>query len=173
MQEYHTFQKNSHLCNNNYIITINKNFDAVLNRIKEYHKDKNWLTDKYIKTLKSCRMSNCKTQIISVELWDDKKLIAGEIGYINGSIYTSLSGFFDRENYSNFGKIQLIAFALILKKSGFTFWNMGHPYMDYKFQMGATEYKRNDFLKIWKIHREDIPAGGNLVFAPTEIWLLF
>lgn len=152
---------NKYIINNdNYYITINKNLDSVINQIKKYHKDINWLTDKYINTLKECRNSNnelnCKTKIISVELWDKNKLVAGEIGYINGSIYTSLTGFFDKENYSNFGKIQLVALALILKKSEFTFWNMGHPYMDYKFKMGAVEYQREYFLKNWEAHHEDV-----------------
>jgi len=136
---------------NNYSITINKDIDAVFNGIKEYHKDINWLSDKYFKTLKSCS----KLKLISVEVWDNDKLVAGEIGYIIGSIYTSLTGFFDRENYTNLGKLQLYSLALILKEAKIKFWNMGHPYMDYKFKMGALEYERAEFLSLWKEHRDE------------------
>ena len=93
-------------------------------------------------------------QLLSIELWDGEKLIGGEIGYIIGSIYTSLSGFFDRENYRNIGKVQLLSLASLLKKSGYEFWNMGHPHMDYKFNLGAIEYQRRDFLTMWIKYRD-------------------
>ena len=140
---------------NNYSITINKDIDAVFKKLELYHDGKNWLSQKYLRMLKECNNFNNNFNLISVELWDDKTLIAGEIGYSIGSTYTSLTGFFDKENYSDFGKIQLYALALILKESGFKIWNMGHPYMDYKFKMGAKEYQRLDFLNIWKKHRDD------------------
>lgn len=160
------------LDNDNYSISINKNFEAVLNGIKIYHNDINWVTENYINTLKSCRNSKCNTNVISVELWDNEKLIAGEIGYIIGSTYTSLTGFFDKQNYSNFGKIQLLALSLLLKKSNIMFWNMGHPYMNYKFKMGAIEYQRQDFLEIWKTHREENLESNilNAYFNCTELF---
>ena len=84
---------------NNYSITINKDIDAVFKKLELYHDGKNWLSQKYLKTLKECNNKNNKFNLISVEVWDNETLIAGEIGYSFGSTYTSLTGFFDKENY--------------------------------------------------------------------------
>jgi len=143
------------LIKDEYFISINNNMNGVFDGINRYHKEKNWMNDSYIKVLKKMhQQTHFKQTIISVELWHHQTLIAGEIGYLTGSIYTSLTGFFDRINYSNFGKIQLIGLAKLLKKSGVAFWNMGHPYMKYKFDIGAREYARLDFLKLWLKYRQ-------------------
>jgi len=143
------FIRNS-ILNDEYFISINNDINGVFDGIQRYHQEKNWMNDSYIDVLKTMhRQTHFKQTILSVELWHHQQLIAGEIGYLTGSIYTSLTGFFDRVNYSNSGKIQLIALAKLLEKSGITFWNMGHPYMQYKFDMGAKEYARLDFLKLW------------------------
>ncbi|KPA17030.1 Leucyl/phenylalanyl-tRNA-protein transferase [Candidatus Magnetomorum sp. HK-1] len=142
---------------NNYYLSINKDTSAVFDGIKKYHDSENWMTAPYINILKSFINSKqkYKLNLISVELWHNEKLIGGEIGYLIGGIYTSLTGFFDRKNYSNFGKVQLLSLAVLLKKSNLNFWNMGHPYMNYKFDMGAIAYKRHDFLKFWMKYREE------------------
>lgn len=145
-----------------YWLSINKNTEAVFKGIATYHQSNNWMIPPYLEVLRRMQASpqNYRSNIISVELWDDEKLIGGEVGYIIGGIYTSLTGFFDREHYSNFGKIQLLSLAALLKSAGFAFWNMGHPYMKYKFALGAIEYERLDFLKLWFAHREEkIPAN--------------
>ena len=36
-----------------------------------------------------------------------------------------------------------------LEKNNFSFWNLGHPYMQYKFDLGATSFSREEFLKRW------------------------
>ena len=90
--------------------------------------------------------------ILSIELYDknSKELIAGEIGYKINSTYTSLSGFSSKdENYKNWGKLQMVLLAFYLEKNNFSFWNLGHPYMQYKFDLGAKLYSREDFLKRW------------------------
>ncbi|MBF0453040.1 MAG: hypothetical protein HQK75_20230 [Candidatus Magnetomorum sp.] len=152
---------------NQYTLSINADISAVLDGIKKYHGAYSWMSDPYITVLKS--MINSKQQymitVISVELWHNKTLIGGEIGYLIGSTYTSLTGFFDRKNYNNFGKVQLLCLASLLKKSTIMFWNMGHPYMTYKFNMGAIEYQRRDFLNIWKKFRNEdmvMSLAGNV-----------
>lgn len=143
----------------NYSISINRDIEAVFDGITHYHDDINWMIEPYLDVLRALKDTQQKynLQPMSIELWDGKKLIGGEIGYIIGSIYTSLTGFFDRENYSNFGKVQLLSLALLLKESGYAFWNMGHPHMDYKFDLGAIEYQRRDFLTMWMKYRDGKP----------------
>ena len=77
-------------------------------------------------------------------------LIAGEIGYKIGKTYTSLSGFSKKDKkYNNWGKLQMILLAKHLEENSFSFWNLGHPYMQYKFDLGAKLYSREDFLEKW------------------------
>jgi hypothetical protein len=76
---------------------------------------------------------------------------AGELGYSIGRTYTSLSGFFHRENraWNNFGKLQMVLLARLLEKAGYAFWNLGHPCMKYKTRLGAEILSLSDFLDRW------------------------
>lgn len=138
---------------NNYILQINKNPQLILDKLQEYHEN-NWLKSKYrdltIKLINNTFDKNFK--MLSIELYDKEtdEIVAGEIGYKIGSTYTSLTGFSSKEKkYKNWGKLQLVLLALYLKDNNFSFWNLGHPYMQYKFDLGAKEYSRLDFLKRW------------------------
>jgi len=155
-KRFKDFIKKKVLPNDDFYISINTDIDAVFEGIDGYHSD-NWMGNQYRNVLKKIYHStnNHFINILSIELWHKNCLIAGEIGYMTGNIYTSLSGFFDRRHYSNFGKLQLLSLALLLKHSGVAFWNMGHPYMKYKFDLGAKKYQRNDFLKLWIKFRTD------------------
>jgi len=136
----------------NFIFSVNKNFDEVLVRLDEYHKP-NWLTDEYKFLLKGIQEANyLDFQVKSFEILDKdtKEIIAAEVGYFTNNIYTSLTGFSSKEKkYNNYGKLQLVLLALYLQKINCSFWNLGHPYMQYKFDLGAKMYSRNDFLKRW------------------------
>lgn len=138
---------------NNYDFFINKNLSQTLEKLEQYHKT-NWLEKQYrqlIASLKSYQHKNIDFQIISAELYDKKgELIAGELGYKIGRTYTSLTGFSSKKKeYKNWGKLQMVLLAKHLENSGFSFWNLGHPYMQYKFDLGAKVYKRLDFLRRW------------------------
>jgi Leu/Phe-tRNA-protein transferase len=138
----------------NFEFTINTKFEEVIYQLENYHKT-NWLEDKYkdlLLSLKDYKHPNIDFQIMSIELNDKNtnELIAAEIGYKIGSIYTSLTGFSSKErNYNNWGKLQLVLLSKYLEENGFAFWNLGHPYMQYKFDLGAKTYSRDEFLKRW------------------------
>ena len=51
--------------------------------------------------------------------------------------------------FYNLKKLQMVLLALYLEKNNYSFWNLGHPYMQYKFDLGAKLYSRDDFLKRW------------------------
>jgi hypothetical protein len=89
---------------------------------------------------------------VSIELYDknNEKLVSGEIGYMISKTYTSLTGFSSKSKlYNNWGKLQMVLLAFYLEENRFDFWNLGHPYMQYKFDLGAKLYSRDDFLKRW------------------------
>jgi len=131
-------------------ITLSSNLDEVYAGINLYHKN-SWFSKKYLTMLKEVQALDGDVLVKAVELRENEKLIAGEIGYIIGKTYTSLSGFSSREkSYRNYGTAQLVLLAQYLEKLGCDFWNLGHPYMDYKLALGAKIYERKDFLKRWK-----------------------
>ncbi len=139
------------LTKNDYRFSIDERFDEVIEKFGDFHKD-NWLKGRYVelfKTLHSKKYNNFRT--ISVEICsNDGELICGEVGYIIGEIYTSLSGFSSHEKkYNNYGNLQLVLLAKYLQKNGFAFWNLGHPHMPYKIKLGAKVYKRTEFLQRW------------------------
>jgi len=138
-----------------YEFTLNSRFNEVVERFSQHHKY-NWLKGEYAELIKSLYIHNDKREdfkTVSFELIDksSRELIAGEVGYIIANTYTSLSGFSSRERkYANYGTLQLVLLAQYLQNSGFEFWNLGHPHMEYKKRLGCQTYSRSDFLKRWR-----------------------
>ena len=154
-ENLHISKKVKKLLNkNNFVFTINKNLDEVIKNIQTHHKT-NWLSPEYhniLKKLKNYKHPHIDFEIMSVEIWDkdSNTLIAGEIGYKISSTYTSLTGFCLKDKkYNNYGKLQLVLLSNYLQKNNYSFWNLGHPYMQYKFDLGAITYSRKEFLKRW------------------------
>lgn len=151
----HISKKVKKLINKNeYTFLINSRFTEVLEKISMQHKY-NWLKDEYIELLKELYETQEENnfKIISVEIIskNSNKLIAGEVGYIIGTTYTSLSGFSLKEKkYNNYGNLQLVLLAKYLERKGFSFWNLGHSHMLYKKKLGCEIYKRSNFLKRFK-----------------------
>ncbi len=149
--------------NNALYVRLNGSLDNVLNKIYAYHKD-SWLTDQYSKLLHQLKVYHDKKKdfhIVTVELCSasNDETIAGEIGYVIGSTYTSLTGFCDKDNkkHANYGTLQLVLLAKTLQYHGYHFWNLGHPYMNYKVKLGAKITCRKDFLKKWLQSRDEMP----------------
>lgn len=138
----------------NYLFSINKKFDEVLEKIKAYH-DESWIKDEYIKILNNIKKDNNKEidfKLLSIEVSEKETnlLISGEIGYKIGNIYTSLSGFTTKsKRYNNWGKLQLVLLNKYLEENSYKFWNLGHPQLLYKLDLGARIYTREEFIKRW------------------------
>lgn len=105
-------------------------------------------------------------EVECVEVLDSSgKLLAGEVGYTMGAVYTSLSGFVDRRDphccHRAVGLLQMIALAKVLEDSGYDFWNLGHPprgeQMRYKIDIGGNVSPRGDFLLRWDVGRSKRP----------------
>ena len=125
------------------------NIATVAQKIQTYHRQ-SWLTPNYLKILQATQKMKEDFQIITACIEENGDTVAGEIGYIIGNTYTSLSGFSSREKaYRNYGTAQLVLLARYLQENDFVFWNLGQSYMPYKFQLGARRYDRSAFLKLW------------------------
>jgi Leu/Phe-tRNA-protein transferase len=135
--------------NQNLQIEIDTNIEEIAQHIDAFHKN-SWLSKQYTKTLRATDGLDKNFKIITAYIEADGDIIAGEIGYIIGKTYTSLSGFSSKDKkYRNYGKVQLVLLGKYLKEQKFSFWNLGQPYMDYKIALGAKIYEREDFLKHW------------------------
>jgi len=129
-------------------LTIDENLDEVFKGINNQHNS--WLTKKYLNTLKATKNVDKDFKVISAYIKKDNLIVAGEIGYIIGKTYTSLSGFSLKDKkYRNYGTAQLVLLAKYLEDNNFSFWNLGHPHMPYKFALGAKVYTRAEFLERW------------------------
>ncbi len=139
---------------NNYIFHRDTHFEEIMIAITLAHKD-NWLKGEYSELMKQLYSADAKSGFkltcFSITDKETQKLIAGEIGYIIGETYTSLSGFSSREKqYNNYGTLQLVLLGKYLEKNNFAFWNLGHPHMEYKKKLGAKIYTRSEFLARWQ-----------------------
>jgi len=143
----------------NFDFTLNSRFDEVIASILHYHPD-NWLYGEYatlLKRLYSSSKNKHNLRMISVELSaPDGELVAGEVGYIIGRTYTSLTGFssYDKK-YRNYGTLQMVLLGKLLAHNDFAFWNLGHPYMEYKNRLGAKIFTREQFIKRWQEARDE------------------
>lgn len=141
--EIHISKKVKKLCKNFYI-TIDKDFDGVINGIIEKHGE-NWLypfIQKEFKKLFEKTETYKNLEMHSVEVWFGDELVAGEIGNSIGAVYTSLTGF-QRKNCA--GTIQLCALAKLLEYQNFQLWDLG-MLLPYKKDIGSKEVAMKDFF---------------------------
>jgi len=139
---------------------IGLSLDTAGEQIAAYHPH-SWLSPRYLQTLKAVNRAKHPVHVVSALLRHEGEIIAGEIGYILGRTYTSLSGFSSRDTrYRHYGTVQLVMLGQWLARHKFAFWNLGQPYMPYKFALGAREYSRQDFLKRWlSATQKSLPAS--------------
>lgn len=132
-------------------LEIGKAFDEVYEKINEFHA-LTWLREPYLETLKQIdALETDEMEVVTAIVREGDVAIAGEFGYIIGGTYTSLAAFSSREKqYANYGTAQLVLLAQYLEKEGFTFLNLGQPFMPYKIKLGAKVYDRHAFLERWK-----------------------
>jgi len=129
--------------------TINQRFDEVVKKIKNFHKDC-WIYEKYERLLYELFRGEFEDfKLISAELCDlnTNDCICGEIGYLCNGFYTGLTKFSSREKaYSGWGNLQRVLLTKHLQDSKIELSNLGHPYMQYKLDLGAKIYPRDEFL---------------------------
>ena len=125
----------------------------VIGAVRNQFGSDNWINDEYEKLL--IRLASPEERgdnfaLKTTELYEKGELVAGELGYTIGRTYTSLTGFSSRKReHRNRGTLQLVLLARLLEKRGYAFWNLGHPYMEYKISLGARILPREEFLYRW------------------------
>jgi len=139
-------------------LNINRNPEEVLKNLLISWGGSTWISPSYVELIKELASVEEQANDPAFRIWgvtltagEEQIPVAGELGYTIGKTYTSLSGFFKREmkEYNNFGKLQMVMLAEVLKDAGVAFWNLGHPYMEYKTKLGAKIIPRREFLKRW------------------------
>ena len=130
-------------------ITIDNNIEEIAQYIDNTHPN-NWLSQNYANILRSTDGIDSNFQVITAYIEKDGLIVAGEIGYIIGNSYTSLSGFSNKDKqYNHYGMAQMVLLGRYLEAQGIGLWNLGQPYMAYKLALGAEVYDREKFLEYW------------------------
>eukprot|EP00535_Pseudo-nitzschia_heimii_P000147 CAMPEP_0197184074 /NCGR_PEP_ID=MMETSP1423-20130617/9126_1 /TAXON_ID=476441 /ORGANISM="Pseudo-nitzschia heimii, Strain UNC1101" /LENGTH=353 /DNA_ID=CAMNT_0042634797 /DNA_START=8 /DNA_END=1069 /DNA_ORIENTATION=- len=141
--------------------TINQCFDRVVEACRQQHGTRCWLYPDLVETFKQIhdagqvnsivnptanmtKTEEAPVRLYSIEVWNDEsgKLVAGELGYTVGSIYTSLTGFSAQDSA---GSVQLAGLGRLLCKIGFVLWDLGMD-MEYKRSIGSHLMNRKDFV---------------------------
>ncbi|KAL4161451.1 hypothetical protein PRNP1_002005 [Phytophthora ramorum] len=132
---------------------LNRDFDGVVAGCHEKHGIP-WLYPPIVQSFKTLFEAGSdgmelypgkKVRFFTVEMYDmaTDTLVAGELGYTVGSVYTSLTGF---SKANGAGTVQLHALSKFLYLAGFKMWDLGMS-MDYKMSLGARDLERDDFLE--------------------------
>lgn len=162
-------------------LRITQKIDAALEGLAACWTDDSWFHPPYVELMRVLAASGraggaapgASFNLFAVELLAEgsEVPVSGELGYVIGSTWTSLSGFMnpDRRRWNNMGKVQLHALAVLLERTGFSFWNLGMCQMQYKLDLGAQVLERKEFLERWLPAREDEPPSAFLELAEREI----
>jgi len=134
-------------------LSIKHSFEEVVRQCIKAHGD-DWLRPLLIKNfffLQSQRhISKTRVRFLSCELSQNGILLAGEFGYLWGSIYTSLSGFYLQNGC---GTLQMCCLQALLFKQGLSVWDLGMD-LEYKRNLGAQSFERKDYLDRFRKARE-------------------
>eukprot|EP01062_Namystynia_karyoxenos_P026104 TRINITY_DN2039_c0_g1_i1.p1 TRINITY_DN2039_c0_g1~~TRINITY_DN2039_c0_g1_i1.p1 ORF type:complete len:378 (+),score=76.10 TRINITY_DN2039_c0_g1_i1:83-1216(+) len=133
------------------MISFDTAFEEVLAGCVRYHGE-NWL---YPPMREAMRELHRRGVVHSCEVWNNAgELVAGELGYCVGSVYTSMTAFAKKRDAPSAGSVQLSALALLLRRLGYTVLDFG-MHLHYKSSYGAVQVPRHEFLALLRQHRED------------------
>lgn len=134
-----------------YTLRISSDIQLAADGIAASYGENNWVIPRYVALIESVQNSQSNIIFTAVELIETATgtVLGGELGYTIGKVYTSLSGFTNRD-FPNSGTVQLIVLGKILEQKGYAFWNLGQPDMVYKAKFGAIYTPRDQFIERWK-----------------------
>lgn len=145
-------------------LTVNTAWPLVVDNIQRltytYSKGDCWLTNAIASAYEAVGSSDSQWRrgnvcFHSVELWhiDSGELVAGEIGYSCGSVYSSCTGFTRKEEFPGTGNVQLAALGRWLDRCGFELWDLGME-LDYKLELGGRMVARSEWAKQVRLLRD-------------------
>ncbi|MBF0276939.1 MAG: hypothetical protein HQM13_04080 [SAR324 cluster bacterium] len=134
-----------------YSFSVDHAFEECISAINEQHPN-SWIFPPLAKAfIQMFYTKEFSTRLHSFELWEGDELVAGEVGFVVGAAYASLSGFFRK---SSTGTIQLCATAKMLEQCGFAYWDLGME-IPYKLELGARSLDRELFLTRQRAIRDE------------------
>jgi len=137
-----------------YELRADAEFNLIVDRCVEKH-GCDWLTPPLVASIKKIRkdagsnspLSPCSHAYpASFALYYKGELVAGEFGVVCGKVYTSYSGFYDKDNA---GTVQIVLTTRYLQENGFSFFDMGMP-LDYKADLGSVDISPEEFVKLFR-----------------------
>lgn len=150
-----------------YTMTFNRDFHRCMQALTDTYKE-TWLCPKLIQAYEEIHQRPTRhVSVDSIEIWNaEGDLVAGEIGFMTGNTYASLTGFHKEKNI---GTVQMSLLGLYLKNNGFAYWDLGMS-IPYKYRFGAIDCDREQQSLLWsrrKKTRNAFPEGSwNLL----ELW---
>jgi Leu/Phe-tRNA-protein transferase len=107
-------------------MTVDAAWTATLEGINKYHGEESWLYPSLVAALKQLfdERATRKVKMHTVEVWSEDRLVAADLGYQVGGVYTSMSGFYDPD-FPSAGSIQCCALGRLLLQQGFFLWDLG------------------------------------------------
>jgi len=145
-----------------YRLSVDEAFHDVVRMTQEHtfthHPGDNWLStelaEMYAAVGRLPKAARMGVTFHSVELWHraSGKLVAGEIGYTVGSIYSSATGFALKRDFRGVGTLQLQALGRWLLRCGFKIWDMGME-LEYKIDLGGRLQPRESWVACCRSHR--------------------
>lgn len=134
-----------------YRLTFNKDYSRCVKELCNTYPD-SWLCPKLTEVLENIHNNpDSRVSVDSVEIWKGDQLVAGEIGFVTGNAYASLSGFHKEDDIGN---VQMALLGRFLFDKGFAYWDLGMS-IPYKYRYGAVDCNRKDQEKFWKTLKED------------------
>jgi leucyl/phenylalanyl-tRNA--protein transferase len=127
---------------NSFYLTVDRAFIDVVNGCTESRENYTWLTPE---RRKSCCVLHDLGYKHSIEVWYNKKLVAGLFGFAFGS-YFHISSMFTRINHAS--KFAMIALAIRLEELNYAILDCGTWPTDHLKSMGAVIIDRDQFLEL-------------------------
>ncbi len=138
------------------VLEIASDYEATLRQTNAFQKavhGRSWIGPEFAATL--CELSDTPVRIggslVQTIAWDlrdpnTSELVAADVGYKVGAVYSSMSGFSDRR-FPSLGIVQLFAQLELMQSAGVAIWDLGMP-MDYKYGLGAGEATEQQWLQV-------------------------
>jgi len=147
-----------------YHMTVDTAWPDVVKSVQQHtftnQKGDCWLSDRLANTYRNVSRLSDKLRhgvtFHSVELWHSASgaLVAGDIGYTCGSVYSSCTGFALKDEHSGAGTVHLAALGKWLQKCGFSHWDLGME-MPYKIELGGHVVSRKQWAELVRRTREN------------------